>query len=586
MNQIDYITEYAKRIVNGDVLAGKPVIAACKRHLSDLNRSHELHPKKVDFPYYYDFEKADRIIKFIEMLPNTTTGEPLKLAPFQKFVIGSIYGWYRDGTDFRRFTKATVSLSRKQGKTLINSGMGIWELIAGMPKVNRNITLSSNSREQSMILFNMVKQQTDKLVSQSPSLRKQIRQVRNEITYTPDYSVIKPTSSDYGSMDGYEISFGIVDEYAASPTTRLLDVIESSQIQLENPLIMIISTAGYNTNHPFYEERKYAVNVAEGKEINENYFSYVAVQDDLEEINKPETWIKSNPLLEIPELKEKMMRNLEGQLREAQAKNDVMEFQIKNLNFYLQASEDSFVPAKEWEACSVSSDEPINIYGKETYIGLDLSRVGDITALNFMTPISDNELYTFSHSFVSNVISIEAKSQQDKIDYQMLIDKGYLTQSDSASGFISYTQVINKMFEIIEKNNLDIVSIQYDDWSMDKFLLEYEQLSEGTPYRDIPFVNVPQNYKHLSQPIKEFQMKIYERNIKHDNNPLTNIAINNAILRYDNNRNVILDKSKARNKIDNLVAMIISFYEARFHEYKDNNSKTDEKFIMSEEFGF
>lgn len=578
---MDYVTEYAERIVNGEVLAGKPVIASCKRHLEDLKRSQDLHPKKVDFPYYYDYEEANRVIDFIEMLPNTTTGEPLDLAPFQKFVIGSIYGWYRDGTDFRRFTKATVSLSRKQGKTLINAGMGIWELIAGKPKVNRNITLSSNSREQSMILFNMVKQQTDKLVSQSPALRKQIRQVRNEISYAPDYSVIKPTSSDYGSMDGYEISFGIIDEYAASPTTRLLDVIESSQIQLENPLIMIISTAGYNTNHPFYEERKYAINVANGEEKNENYFSYVAVQDELDEINKPETWVKSNPLLEIPELKDKMMRNLEGQLREAQAKGDVMEFQIKNLNFYLQASEDSFVPAKEWEACST---EPIDIYGKEAYIGLDLSRVGDITALNFMIPISEDQLYTFSHSFVSNVVDIGTKSHQDKIDYQMMIDYGYMTKSNSASGFISYSQVIYKFMEIVNQFNLDVVSIQYDEWGSDKFLLEYEQITEGTIFFDIPFINVPQNYKHLSQPIKEFQMKIYERNIKHDNNPLTNIAINNAILRYDNNRNVILDKSKARNKIDNLVAMIISFYEARFHNYKETG--VTEEYIMSDDFSF
>src|SRR5699024_11750926 len=121
--------------------------------------------------------------------------------------------------------------------------------------------LSSNTREQSMILFNMVKQQTDKLVSQSQAIRKQIRQVRNEITHKPSYSIIKPTSSDYNTMDGHEVSFEIVDEYAASPTTRLLDVIESSQIQLDNPLIVIISTAGDDANAPFYSERKYAIDV-------------------------------------------------------------------------------------------------------------------------------------------------------------------------------------------------------------------------------------------------------------------------------------------------------------------------------------
>src|SRR5699024_3055847 len=171
-----------------------------------------------------------------------------------------------------------------------------------------------------------------KLISKSPAIRKEIRQVRSEITHNPSYSIIKPTSSDYNTMDGHEVSFGIVDEYAASPTTRLLDVIESSQILLDNPLIVIISTAGYDVNAPIYEQRNDAVEVAEGKQRDENYFSYVAMQDSEDEINNPETWIKSNPLLEVPELKNKMMKNLKQQLTEAQAKNDTLEFRIKNLN--------------------------------------------------------------------------------------------------------------------------------------------------------------------------------------------------------------------------------------------------------------
>src|SRR5699024_3756772 len=199
--------------------------------------------------------------------------------------------------------------------------------------------------------------------------------------------------------------------------------------------------------------------------------------------------------------------------------------------------------------------------------------------------LSDERFYTFSHSFVSNVVDINQKAQQDKIDYPLFIDNGYMTLSDTASGFISYTQVINKLFEIVNKYDLNVVSIQYDEWGADKFLLEYEQLAKDTKFADIPFINVPENYKSLSQPIKEFQMKVYERNIKHDNNPLTNIAINNAVVRYDNNRNILIDKSKQRNKIDNLIAIIISFTEARFHEYKDNN-KITEDYILSDDFSF
>lgn len=568
---IDHTTEYAKRIVNGDVLAGKPVIATCERHLKDLETLND---------YYWDVNRANKIIQFIELLPNTTTGQKMELAPFQKFIIGSIYGWYHKKTGNRRFNKATISLSRKQGKTLINAGMAIYELIAGdSPSVNRQIFLSSNSREQSMILFNMVKQQMDKLISKSPAIRKEIRQVRNEITHNPSYSIIKPTSSDYNTMDGHEVSFGIVDEYAASPTTRLLDVIESSQIQLDNPLIVIISTAGYDANAPFYSERKYAIDVASGEQTNENYFSYVAMQDSEDEINQPDTWIKSNPLLEVPELKEKMMTRLRQQLDEAQAKNDTLEFRIKNLNIYVKGSVNSYIDVKDWEACETS--EKVDIQGRDVYFGIDLARANDLAAVSMMYPIEDEKLFVDNHSFVGTKGGLESKSIRDKIDYQMLADKGYATITDLESGIINYSLIMDFIVRHIKENDLNVKGIMYDNWGVDIFLAEFEK---RYGHMDLPFIEVGQGFRNLSEPIKEFRMEVYEKNIVHNGNPNLNIAINNAIVKHDNNANIILVKDKAREKIDPIVALITAFSEAMFHEF--DTSKDFEEYILSEDFGF
>src|SRR5699024_12515669 len=115
---------------------------------------------------------------------------------------------------------------------------------------------------------------------------------------------------------------------------------------LDNRLSVRISTERYDVNAPCYEERNYAIEVAEGKQLNENYCSYVAMQDSEDEINNPDTWIKRNPLLEVPELKGKMLRNLKQQLAEAQAKNDTLEFRIKNLNLYVKGSVNSYIDRK------------------------------------------------------------------------------------------------------------------------------------------------------------------------------------------------------------------------------------------------
>lgn len=107
--KIDYVTEYAQKVVNGDLLASKKNIKTCKRHLRDM--------QNTNFEYYFDENKANEIINFLEMLPDPKTGKPMELAGFQKFIVGSLMGWL-DYNGNKRFTKAYLSMSRKNGKVL------------------------------------------------------------------------------------------------------------------------------------------------------------------------------------------------------------------------------------------------------------------------------------------------------------------------------------------------------------------------------------------------------------------------------------------------------------------------------------
>ncbi|OFR11087.1 hypothetical protein HMPREF2905_02460 [Staphylococcus sp. HMSC078E07] len=103
----DYVTAYARKVVNGEIIASEKNIKACKRHLKDLEREN--------FEYFFDVNKANHVIQFLEMLPNPKTGEVMELAGFQKFIAGSLYGWINK-ENYRRFTKAYLSMSRKNGK--------------------------------------------------------------------------------------------------------------------------------------------------------------------------------------------------------------------------------------------------------------------------------------------------------------------------------------------------------------------------------------------------------------------------------------------------------------------------------------
>ncbi len=568
-------TQYARKVVNGKIIAGKKVIQACQRHLDDLEQEN--------FNYVYLPERAEIAVKFMEILPDISTGEVVPLAEFQKFIVYSLFGWYhKEDTNLRRFNKALISMARKNGKSALISGIAIFEFLAGKyPIQNRQIYCTAQSREQASIVFNMVVQRLDGLLAKSEAIRNDVRKVRNEINQKSSYSVLKPLSKDTGNINGLAPTLSILDEYGASNTNEMMEVLESGAMLQPNMLTLIISTAYFDLNSPMYaQEYKHGEKILNKEVDQDNYFVLVYEQDDEKEIYNEDLWIKSNPLLEVDSIKETLMRNLKERFNEMVAKNDLLGLIVKNFNIWKQGSENSFLPIKEWQACEAES---INTYGRDVFLGLDLSRTGDLTALYEIYPLKENKFYIDGHSFVATVEGLEAKSQRDKIDYEMLINRGYATKTDLKSGFINITQVVHYAANLIIKNNLNVQAFCYDSWHIANFISEWEK---HYPDLDIPFVEVPQNYKYLSEPIKQFRFNVYERKIQHSNNPLLNIAVNNAVIKYDNNANMMLDKQKNREKIDPIVAVITGFSEAKDYEYQGMDIKQIEEYILSDDFGF
>lgn len=164
MTSKDYVTEYAQKVVNGEILASKKNVKVCQRHLDDLNNK--------DLPYHFDVKRANHVIKFLEMLPDPKSGKKMELAGFQKFIVGSLNGWFNDEGN-KRFTKAYISLARKNGKTLINASLALYELLMGDDPVNeRLIGLSANSRDQASIAYDMTYAQLSAVRRISPKIKK------------------------------------------------------------------------------------------------------------------------------------------------------------------------------------------------------------------------------------------------------------------------------------------------------------------------------------------------------------------------------------------------------------------------------
>lgn len=568
MNNVkDPVTEYARAVYKGDIVASKKVKKECERHLKHINESDE---------YYFDVNESNRVIKFLEMLPNPSTGEVMQLADFQRFIVGSIMGWKTISGD-RRFTKAYVSMSRKNGKSIVISGLGLYDFLYGTnPKRERLITSSAQSREQASITWNMMKTQLEAIMEKSPKIKQRVKITpsKNEIINLKDGSKIKPLSKEANNLDGYQISYSLLDEFHASADTKVYDVVKSSQVLLNNPMNIIISTAGFNLNGPMKAEYDYLTKVLEGKENNDTYFTFIAEQDDEKEIHDESTWIKSNPLLENEEIKPVLMKNLRTELNEAIQKQDINGTLVKNFNLWRQSSTETYISLQDWNKCY--TEKQYDITNKDVWLSVDLSRQDDLSSVGIILPVEDKKFFVDSHVFIGFKNSIEEKSKRDKINYMSLIDTDMATLTNTESGIINYEQIIEWIVEYVKTNNLNVKGIMYDPWNSQSFVSKMEQ-----DY-DFDLIEVSQNYKNLSPALKQFKLDVFEKKILHNGNPNLNLAINNSIVKNDNNGNIILDKMTNRNKIDAIVALTMGYTMAMNYEFENDI----EDWILSSDFGF
>ena len=553
MTNKDFVTEYAQKVVNGEILASNKNVKVCQRHLDDLNNK--------DLPYDFYVDKANHVIKFLEMLPDPKTSKKMELAGFQKFIVGSLYGW-QDSEGYKRFTKAYISLSRKNGKTLLVSGLGLYEMLMGDDPINeRLIGLSANSRDQAGIAYDMTYAQLSAIRRISPKMKQltKITPSAKEILNTNDRSKIKAVSNEAANLEGHQFSYAIIDEYHEAKDKKIYETLRRGQVLLHNPSLIIISTAGTNMNGPMYEEYQYIDKILDGISPNENYFIFCAEQDNEDEVHDPETWIKSNPLMELPELKKLLTKNIQPEVRTAlDSGSGLNGILIKNFNMWRAASEESYLDFNDWK----KNETDFDINYSKVYIGLDLSRADDLTAISFIHLDETNkQYYITSHSFVGTKGGLQGKIERDLIDYRQLSEDGFCTITDLSSGIINTNQVLDYIETYVNRHNLDVQAICYDPYSIHGVLAEIERREW---YYDL--YEIRQGPQTLSNPNLDFRLNVINGDIKHHKNPLLDTAVKNAIAKNVND-SIMIEKKMNRHKIDPLMATIFAYVIASEHEW-------------------
>lgn len=548
--------KYCVMVLSGTFITCKDTQLACIRHLKDIKRSIE----DDEFPYVYKPKRAKKVIQFIEVLPDTK-GKFNKLALFQKFIVSMVRGWFTEGDDYLRFNKAFISMARKGGKSLLVSGLTLYSFLFDRePAEGRQIFCAANDKKQASIVFNMVAKQLMYFISQVPELKKDVKKVRELLQHTKDGSYVMPLSRDTGAVDGFEPFLAVIDEYHAAKTNEMLELIQSGQGNLMQSLIFIISTAGFNLNAPMYmDEWPYAKEILADTYRDEQYFAIIFEQDSEEEWQDKTMWAKSNPLInESDDLKEQIEDFLQKRVDEAVKKGTMFRVLVKNFNYWMQASEESYLDFNDWK----KNETDFDIKGTKTYIGLDLSRADDLTAVSFIhLDEIKKQYFVTSHSFVATKGGLQAKIERDLIDYRQMAQHGYCTITDLQSGIINSNQVLDYIEKYILTNNLDVQAICYDPHAIHGFIAEIEK--RNWRYE---LIEIRQGAMTLSNPVIDFRLKVIDEQIKHHKNPLLDIAVKNAVAKNVND-SVMIEKKLNREKIDPLMSTIFAYVIASEHEW-------------------
>lgn len=522
---------YARDVVAGKVPAGKWVRLACERHLNDRRRE-----KDKTWPYRFDAAKAERVCAFIELLPHTkgrwaSSGERIRLEGWQCFLTACLFGWVRKRDGLRRFRKAFLLVPRKNGKSLLAAAWGLWMFCAD-GEYGAEVYSGATTERQAWEVFRPARL----MALRTPALLSHygIEVNASNLHILGNGSRFEPLIGKPG--DGASPSCAIHDEYHEHPTDDQVDSMETGMGARDQPLQVIITTAGANLSGPCYAAQLDAQKVLEGVIENDGMFACIYGIDKEDDWSAPEALRKANPNFGVSVSAD----FLEARQREAVASARKQgAFKTKHLNVWV-ASRDAYFNTQRWIECGDPALRIEDFAGRRCLLGLDLASKVDIAALEILFP--EGEGYVRFGRYYLPEATVEAPENEH---YRAWALEGRLT--------VTGGEIID--YERIKTDILDLSSqFQVEDVAYDPH--QATMLVTALMDAGVPVTEFRPTVLNFSEPMKTLDGLILAKRIRHDGDPVMTWQISNVTARMDAKDNVYPRKERVQDKIDSVVALI------------------------------
>lgn len=544
--------QYARGVINGEIVACKWVRLAVERHLRDLVHGPERG-------LWFDADAGQHVIDFFGFLKHSKgewAGRTVELEPWQQFYLWVLFGWMReDGT--RRFRTAYQEVARKNGKTTLAAGVGLY-LFDADEEPGAEIYSAATKRDQAKIAHS----EATRMVKASPFLRRRIRTFKDNLNILDSASKFEPLGQDADSMDGLNVHGAIIDEVHAHKTRDIWDVLDTATGSRRQPLMFGITTAGFDRHSLCFSLHEYTEKLLNQVIDDDTFFGVVYTLDDDDDWEDEKNWAKANPNLGVSKKLDDLQRKAKFAKEVPSALNN---FLRKELNVWTQ-SETKWLPAEKWRACGemVSIE---GLRGRTCYAGLDLSSTTDISAFVLVFPPEvENEPYQVICRFWVPQEAMRERSRRDRVPYDAWVRKGLI--NTTPGDVIDYDYILAEIDELAQE--YDIAEVAFDRWGS-------TQVSIKLADNRLTVVQFGQGFQSMSPPMKELEKLILSGGLAHGGNQVLTWMADNLVARIDPAGNIKPDKERSIEKIDGMVALIMAVDRAIRHapsRYDDEGVRT------------
>jgi len=559
--------------VSGEIVAGELVVLACQRHLSDLTDGHKRG-------LWFDPVAAARVFGFfvdvltVEVEEINEWGEleskavPFHLAPWEQFIIGSLFGWKRkDG--IRRFRRAYCEIGKSNGKSAIAAGIGIYMLVAD-GKLRAEVYAAAAQRDQAMVVF----RDAVAMWRRNKGLTKVVLPSGQrdpwQLTYLEKSSFFKPLSSENLGRSGIRVHCGLIDEIHEHRNNQVVELLRAGTKGNQQALIFEITNSGFDRNSVCWHEHDYSSKIMHGELENDSWFAYVCQCDDGDDPFEDEgCWVKANPNLGIS-LQPEYIREQVNEARGMPSK----EASVRRLNFCQWTdAEHAWLTERVWGPCVQPLD--IEAYaGMRCYGGIDLSSKLDLTALALVFPMGDVEVKTdegvlmrpafdvFTWFWLPKGGALTAE-KRDGVPYFQWAQEGHITLSPG--NVLDYTGLADILADMDRK--FDIQKIAFDIHKMSDLQTKLDE--RGLELDMVPhsqgFMRVKDSSLWMHESIQQVEAGIHEGRIRVSSNKVLNWNVASVMIVEDAAKNRKFEKKRATGRIDGAVAMTMALGVATAH---------------------